>query len=105
MSAYEDNLQSQHNPEEEHRATYWERSRAWTDKAYHDSENFLYRHRWGIILLIALILVVVILVMKRDKVAAALHLGKAKPVTSGSLNIASAPNPDIGTDMAKIWGF
>jgi len=105
MSAYEDNLHSQHNPEEERRDSYWERSRAWTDKAYHDSENFLYRYRWGIVLLIALILVVVILVMKRDKVAEVFHFKKAKPVTGTTLNIASAPSPNIGTDVAKIWGF
>lgn len=105
MSAYEDNLQNQHNPEEEHRGTYWERSRERADRYYHETENFLYRYRWAIVLLIALVLVAVVLVMKRDKVAQVLHIGKANPVTSGKLNIATAPNPNIGSDVAQIWGF
>lgn len=75
------------------------------DKMYHDSESFLYRNRWWIVLILAILLAWYLVTRKCDGNGSSSLLGPqvASPKIGGSELILASPPVPLGTEGRKLF--
>ena len=78
------------------------------DRMYHDSETFLYRNRWWIVLILAVFLAYYLLTRKCDGTSSSVSTGLFGPqvaapkIGEGELRLAEPPVP-LNTEGRKLF--
>ena len=77
------------------------------DRMYHDSESFLYRNRWWIVLILAVLLAYYLLTRKCDGTSSSTSTSFFGPQVAspklGDLNVASPPAVPLNTEGKQLF--